>query len=162
MKLKWTVKITKNGETDTDYTVVKASKKYKEKKADLTKVRFMDSFAVMSDSLESLGVDEYNRWSEADDSGQGGSVNDLITQVQKEHKDDVLTATSKKVGLDESISELKNMNDKEYNQYSNYYNDMVTFYRTVLNPPAGYKDNFGDKFDDLRDRINNDFDEMSR
>ncbi|ATP36084.1 hypothetical protein [Ligilactobacillus salivarius] len=159
---KWTVKITKNGETDTDYTVVKASKKYKEKKADLTKVRFMDSFAVMSDSLESLGVDEYNRWSEADDSGQGGSVNDLITQVQKEHKDDVLTATSKKVGLDESISELKNMNDKEYNQYSNYYNDMVTFYRTVLNPPAGYKDNFGDKFDDLRDRINNDFDEMSR
>lgn len=54
------------------------------------------------------------------------------------------------------------MNDKEYNQYSNYYNDMVTFYRTVLNPPAGYKDNFGDKFDDLRDRINNDFDEMSR
>lgn len=101
---KWTVKITKNGETDTDYTVVKASKKYKEKKADLTKVRFMDSFAVMSDSLESLGVDEYNRWSEADDSGQGGSVNDLITQVQKEHKDDVLTATSKKVGLDESIS----------------------------------------------------------
>ena len=159
---KWAVKITKNGETDTDYTVVKASKKYKEKKADLTKVRFMDSFAVMSDSLESLGVDEYNRWSEADDSGQGGSVNDLITQVQKEHKDDVLTATSKKVGLDESISELKNMNDKEYNQYSNYYNDMVTFYRTVLNPPAGYKDNFGDKFDDLRDRINNDFDEMSR
>ena len=159
---KWTVKITKNGEIDTDYTVVKASKKYKEKKADLTKVRFMDSFAVMSDSLESLGVDEYNRWSEADDSGQGGSVNDLITQVQKEHKDDVLTATSKKVGLDESISELKNMNDKEYNQYSNYYNDMVTFYRTVLNPPAGYKDNFGDKFDDLRDRINNDFDEMSR
>ncbi|MYY37599.1 hypothetical protein [Ligilactobacillus salivarius] len=159
---KWTVKITKNGETDTDYTVVKASKKYKEKKADLTKVRFMDSFAVMSDSLESLGVDEYNRWSEADDSGQGGSVNDLITQVQKEHKDNVLTATSKKVGLDESISELKNMNDKEYNQYSNYYNDMVTFYRTVLNPPAGYKDNFGDKFDDLRDRINNDFDEMSR
>lgn len=159
---KWTVKITKNGETDTDYTVVKASKKYKEKKADLTKVRFMDSFAVMSDSLESLGVDEYNRWSEADDSGQGGSVNDLITQVQKEHKDDVLTATSKKVGLDESISELKNMNDKEYNQYSNYYNDMVTFYRTVLNPPAGYKDNFGDKFDDLRDKINNDFDEMSR
>lgn len=159
---KWTVKITKNGETDTDYTVVKASKKYKEKKADLTKVRFMDSFAVMSDSLESLGVDEYNHWSEADDSGQGGSVNDLITQVQKEHKDDVLTATSKKVGLDESISELKNMNDKEYNQYSNYYNDMVTFYRTVLNPPAGYKDNFGDKFDDLRDRINNDFDEMSR
>lgn len=159
---KWSVKITKNGETDTDYTVVKASKKYKEKKADLTKVRFMDSFAVMSDSLESLGVDEYNRWSEADDSGQGGSVNDLITQVQKEHKDDVLTATSKKVGLDESISELKNMNDKEYNQYSNYYNDMVTFYRTVLNPPAGYKDNFGDKFDDLRDRINNDFDEMSR
>lgn len=159
---KWTVKITKNGETDTDYTVVKASKKYKEKKADLTKVRFMDSFAVMSDSLESLGIDEYNRWSEADDSGQGGSVNDLITQVQKEHKDDVLTATSKKVGLDESISELKNMNDKEYNQYSNYYNDMVTFYRTVLNPPAGYKDNFGDKFDDLRDRINNDFDEMSR
>lgn len=159
---KWTVKITKNGETDTDYTVVKASKKYKEKKADLTKVRFMDSFAVMSDLLESLGVDEYNRWSEADDSGQGGSVNDLITQVQKEHKDDVLTATSKKVGLDESISELKNMNDKEYNQYSNYYNDMVTFYRTVLNPPAGYKDNFGDKFDDLRDRINNDFDEMSR
>ena len=159
---KWTVKITKNGETDTDYTVVKASKKYKEKKADLTKVRFMDSFAVMSDSLESLGVDEYNRWSEADDSGQGGSVNDLITQVQKEHKDDVLTATSKKVGLDESISELKNMNDKEYNQYSNYYNDMVTFYRTVLNPPAGYKDNFGDKFNDLRDRINNDFDEMSR
>lgn len=159
---KWAVKITKNGETDTDYTVVKASKKYKEKKADLTKVRFMDSFAVMSDSLESLGVDEYNRWSEADDSGQGGSVNDLITQVQKEHKDDVLTVTSKKVGLDESISELKNMNDKEYNQYSNYYNDMVTFYRTVLNPPAGYKDNFGDKFDDLRDRINNDFDEMSR
>lgn len=159
---KWAVKITKNGETDTDYTVVKASKKYKEKKADLTKVRFMDSFAVMSNSLESLGVDEYNRWSEADDSGQGGSVNDLITQVQKEHKDDVLTATSKKVGLDESISELKNMNDKEYNQYSNYYNDMVTFYRTVLNPPAGYKDNFGDKFDDLRDRINNDFDEMSR
>lgn len=61
----------------------------------------------MSDSLESSGVDEYNRWSEADDSGQGGSVNDLITQVQKEHKDDVLTATSKKVGLDESISELK-------------------------------------------------------
>src|SRR5699024_20396 len=159
---KWTVKITKNGETDTDYNGVKASKKYKEKKAGLTKVRFMDSFAVMSDSLESLGVDEYNRWSEADDSGQGGSVNDLITQVQKEHKDDVLTATSKKIGLDESISELKNMNDKEYNQYSNYYNDMVTFYRTVLNPPAGYKDNFGDKFDDLRDRINNDFDEMSR
>lgn len=39
---KWTVKITKNGETDTDYTVVKASKKYKEKKVDLTKVRFMD------------------------------------------------------------------------------------------------------------------------
>ena len=159
---KWTVKITKNGETDTDYTVVKASKKYKEKKADLTKVRFMDSFAVMSDSLESLGVDEYNRWSEADDRGQGGSGNDLITQVQKEHKDDVLTATSKKVGFDQSISKKINMNDKEYNQYSNYYNDMVTFYRTVLNPPAGYKDNFGDKFDDLRDRINNDFDEMSR
>ena len=89
-------------------------------------------------------------------------MNDLIKKKKKEHKDDVLTATSKKVGLDESISELKNMNDKEYNQYSNYYNDMVTFYRTVLNPPAGYKDNFGDKFDDLRDRINNDFDEMSR
>lgn len=54
------------------------------------------------------------------------------------------------------------MNDSEYEKYNDYYNDMITYYRTVLNPPAGYKDTFGDKFDDLRDKITNDLNEMSR
>lgn len=159
---KWTVKVTKNGETDTDYTVVKPSKEYKEKHAANVKLNFAGIFNLMSEPLESIGVDEYNRWLEADENGTNVSVDDLITQVQKEHAKDVLTAVSKKSSLDKTIQELKNMNDSEYEKYNDYYNDMITYYRTVMNPPAGYKDTFGDKFDDLRDKITNDLNEMNR
>ncbi|MGK4077327.1 hypothetical protein AB0Y06_00665 [Ligilactobacillus salivarius] len=159
---KWTVKITKNGETDTDYTVVKASKKYKEKKADEIKSDFADDYIDMFESLDSIGVDEYNRWSEADDSGEGGTVNDLIDQVQKEHASDYLMAVQRKGDLDDYVTKLKDMGSDDYEQYSDYYNDIATLYRTVTNPPSGYKDTFGDKFDNLRDKVSSDLDEMSR
>ena len=54
------------------------------------------------------------------------------------------------------------MSSDDYEQYSDYYNDIATLYRTVTNPPSGYKDTFGDKFDNLRDKVSSDLDEMSR
>ena len=159
---KWTVKVTKNGETDTDYTVVKASKKYKEKKANEVKEDFKKGFSIIYYIAEDLGVDEYNRWLEVDESGTGGSVDDLIDQVQKEHESDISLAKVAKTGLDDNISQLKNMDIDDYEKYNDYYNDIVTLYRTVMNPPAGYKDTFGDKFDNLRDKVSSDLDEMDR
>ena len=159
---KWTVKVTKNGETDTDYTVVKASKKYKEKKANEVKEDFKKGFSIIYYIAEDLGVDEYNRWLEVDESGTGGSVDDLIDQVQKEHESDISLAKVAKTGLDDNISQLKNMGVDDYEKYNDYYNDIVTLYRTVMNSPAGYKDTFGDKFDNLRDKVSSDLDEMDR
>lgn len=159
---KWVVKVTKNGKTDSDYTIVRPSKKYKDKKAKKIKEKFANAFAQMADSLEEIGVDEYNRWSDADASGTGGSVNDLIAQVQKEHGTDSTVAMLGKYNLNDYLKQLKNLESTDYDTYSDYYSDMLSYYRTVMNPPAGYKDNFGDKFDDLRDKITNDFDEMGR
>lgn len=67
-----------------------------------------------------------------------------------------------KYNLNDYLKQLKNLESTDYDTYSDYYSDMLSYYRTVMNPPAGYKDNFGDKFDDLRDKITNDFDEMGR
>ncbi|EEU30577.1 hypothetical protein HMPREF0501_00955 [Limosilactobacillus coleohominis 101-4-CHN] len=159
---KWIVKVSKNGQTASDYTVVKKTstwKKYQAKQgAKEAKKDFAVAYADAFDKLDSIGVSEYNAWAEENNSGSGGTIDDTLESIQKKHVKDVLAIESDISDMKEALKRLKEGNMDDYKEYRAYYSDIKKLENTVLNPPAGEIDNFGDEFEDGRNTVNSNLD----
>lgn len=155
---KWTVKVTKNGKTATDYTVVEKSsawKKYQAKKGSKeAREDFAVAYADAFEKLDSLGVDEHNTWADADNEGTGGTIDDTLENIQKKNAKNILEVASDFSDMEKSLKRLRAGNANDYNEYRSYYTDIKKLESTVLNPPAGEIDNFTDDFEDQRNTVN--------
>lgn len=159
---KWTVAVTKNGTTAKAKTVIHKSKawqKYQAKEgAKKAKKEFAEEYEEAFDKLDSLGVKEYNKWAELDNAGGGGTIDDTLEQIQKDNKADVLLITMEISTLQDDVKKLQQAGDADADTYKSYYADIKKLEQTVLNPPAGEIDNFGDAFEDQRGTVNSNLD----
>lgn len=160
---KWVVKVTKNGKTDSDYTYVKKSaawKKYQAKiEADRAIRHFEAYYQEAAEAIDNIGVDEYNTWSNVNDSGVGGSIDSTLENVQEKHKKDLNTAKLDLILLQSELKVLEDSGNSDYDTYHQYYRDLKKFYNITVNPPAGDIDNFGDEYLDTRSSVSDDIDE---
>lgn len=159
---KWTVAVTKNGTTAKAKTVVHKSKawqKYQAKEgAKKAKKEFAEEYEGAFDKLDSLGVKEYNKWAELDNAGGGGTIDDTLEQIQKDNKADVLLITMEISTLQDDVKKLQQAGEADADTYKSYYADIKKLEQTVLNPPAGEIDNFGDAFEEQRGTVNSNLD----
>ncbi|KEK15687.1 hypothetical protein QSJ16_07755 [Limosilactobacillus reuteri] len=159
---KWTVKVTKNGKTATDYIVVKKSsawKKYQAKQgAKDAKEDFAAAYADAFEKLDSLGVDEHNTWASLDNAGTGGTIDDTLENIQKKNAKSILEVAGDFSDMEKDLKQLKAESVNDYNEYRLYYTDIKKLENTVLNPPAGEIDNFADAFEDQRNTVNSNLD----
>lgn len=97
---------------------------------------------------------EYNKLAELDNAGGGGTIDDTLEQIQKDNKADVLLITKEISTLQDDVKKLQQAGDADSDTYNSYYADIKKLEHTVLNPPAGEIDNFGDAFEDQRGTVN--------
>ena len=161
---KWTVKVTKDGKTVSDYTIVKKSAAWKKHQAKIeakeAKNNFMDYYADAYEALDNVGVDEYNTWLDENSNGEGGYIDDTLDAVQNQDKKDVQDAVADIILIQASLEKIKNADDSDYAAYHQYYSDIKRLQSVVINPPAGDIDNFGNLFEEYRTNVDNNLTEM--
>lgn len=159
---KWTVKVTKNGKTASDTTIVKKSQAWKDYQAkegaEKAKEAFNEAYADAFSNLDSIGVEEYNAWADANNAGGGGTIDDTLKQVQKKNSKDIIAAYVNLSTLKDNLKKLQESGNSDADTYREYYTDIKKLQTTVLNPPAGDIDNFGDDFEDQRNTVNSNLD----
>lgn len=161
---KWVVKVTKNGKTDSDYTYVKKSAAWKKHQAKIEADRvirhFEEYYQEAAEAIDNIGVDEYNTWSNENDSGVGGSIDSTLEKVQEKHKKDLNTAKLDLILLQSELKVLEDTGSSDYETYHQYYKDLKKFYIITVNPPAGDIDNFGNEYQDASLAVLDDIDEF--